>query len=89
MLYIHPKIICGGISISRQKITIYLWCQIVKQAEIAINLLRTSRTNPRLSAYAQIIGTFYFNTTPMAPPGRIISHEKPTQRATWRKHGLS
>ena len=56
---------------------IYLWCRMVKQAQITINLLRTSRTNPRLSAYAQIFGQFDFNTAPIEPLGtKIITHEK-------------
>ena len=55
--------------------TIYLWCWILKQAEITITLLRESRTNPGLLENAQIFGTFDFNAKPMAPPGtKIISH---------------
>ena len=69
---------------------IYLWCRIVKQAEITINLLITSIENPRLSAYVKIFGKFDFNATPMVPPGeKNIAHEKPTQCATWSKHGVS
>ena len=62
---------------------IYLCCTIVNQAEITIDLIQTPRTNPRLSAYAQIFGTFNFNATPMAPPGKEIkAHKKPNQHAT-------
>ena len=72
------------------KLLIYLWLRIVKQAEITINVLRTSRTNPRLLVYAQIFGTFDFNTTPIAPLGnKITTHENPMQCATWRKHGVA
>ena len=40
--------------------------------------------------YVQIFGTFDFNTTPIAPPGKkIIAHEKPNQCSTWSKHGVS
>ena len=56
---------------------------------MAIILPRTTIETPMLSAYAQIFGTFGFNTTPMAQPGtKIIAHEKPNQRATWSKHGV-
>ena len=49
-----------------------------------------NQKNPRLSAYVQIFGTFDFNEAFMASPGtKIIAHEKPTQRATWRKYGVS
>ena len=55
---------------------IYLWCRMVKQLEITINLLRTLITNPRLSAYLQIFRQFDFNATPMAPPGTKKLHMK-------------
>jgi hypothetical protein len=42
-----------------------------------------------MSAYAQLNGHFYFNRTPLAPPGnRVIAHEKPDQRASWDPHGV-
>ena len=53
---------------------------------MTLNLLRQSRINPRLSAYAQLEGIFDYNKTPMAPPGiRVIAHDK--QRGTWAPHG--
>ena len=65
------------------------WCRLLPQAELTLNLLRPSRLNPKLSAYAQLEGTFDFNRTPLAPPGtRVIVHEKPTQRRTWAPHGI-
>jgi hypothetical protein len=61
-----------------------LWDKLLPQATITLNLLRKSRINPRMSAYAQINGHFNFNKTPLAPPGtRIVAHEKPDQRASW------
>ena len=65
------------------------WCCLLPQAELTLNLLRPSRLNPKLSAYAQLEGAFDFNRTPLAPPGtRIIVHEKPTQHCTWAPHGV-
>ena len=53
-----------------------------------LNLLHASRLNPKLSAYAQLEGTFDFTHTPLAPPGtRVIIHEKPTNCQTWALHG--
>jgi hypothetical protein len=46
-----------------------LWCCLICQAEIMLNLLRASRINPRLSDYAQLSGAFNYNATPLAPPG--------------------
>jgi hypothetical protein len=69
--------------------TLKLWDKLLTQATITINLLRKSRINPRMSAYAQLNGHFDFNRTPLPPPGtRIIAHEKPDQRASWDPHGL-
>jgi hypothetical protein len=66
-----------------------LWDKLLPQATITLNLLRKSRINPRMSAYAQLNGHFDFNRTPLAPPGtRIIAHEKPNQRASWDPHGV-
>ena len=61
------------------------WCRLLPQAELTLNLLRASCLNPKLSAYAQLEGTFDFTRTPLAPPGtrtRVIIHEKPTIRQT-------
>ena len=64
------------------------WDRLIDQAEITLNLLRTSRINPKLSAYAALNGNFDFNRTPMAPPGtKVVVHVKPKLRASWGYHG--
>lgn len=66
----------------------HLWCRLLQQAIITLNLLRASRINPKLSAYAQVFGNFDYNRTPLAPPGtRVLSHDKPDKRASWAPHG--
>jgi hypothetical protein len=66
-----------------------LWDKLLPQATITLNLLRKSRINPRMPAYAQLNGHFDFNRTPLAPPGtRIIAHEKPDQRSSWDPPGV-
>ena len=61
-----------------------IWDRLLEQAEITLKLLCPLRLNPRLSAYAQLNGGFYFNRIPMAPPvTRTIVHEKPHNRGTW------
>jgi hypothetical protein len=66
-----------------------LWDRLLPQALITLNLLRRSRINPRLSAYAQVHGAFDFNRTPLAPPGtRVLIHEKPSVRKTWAPHAI-
>lgn len=42
---------------------------LIPQAEITLNLLRESNTEPGISAYAALRGVYDFNAAPMAPPG--------------------
>ena len=64
------------------------WDRLLEQAEITLNLLRPSRLNPRLPAYAQLNGEFDFNCTPMANTGTItLVHDKPHNRGTWPPNG--
>jgi len=67
----------------------HLWCRLIYQAVITLNMLRRSRINPKLSAYNQIFGNFDFNATPLAPCGmKAIIYEKKAQRiSTWSDHG--
>ena len=58
------------------------------QINITLNLLRTSRTNPKISAFSQIHGTFDFNKTPVALLGcKIIIHNRANECRTWAPHG--
>jgi hypothetical protein len=66
----------------------YLWDRLLPQAVITLNMLRTSRINPKLSAATHIFGQYDFNRAQMAPPGtRNIAHETPSRRRTWDPHG--
>ena len=46
-----------------------LWCQFIEQGQDTLNMLRVSRINPKLSAYAVLEGQFNFDKTPLAPVG--------------------
>jgi hypothetical protein len=66
-----------------------LWDRLLPQAEITLNLLRSSRTNNKQSAHEALHGPFDFNKTPLAPPGiKVVVHEKPNQRNSWDPHGV-
>jgi hypothetical protein len=66
----------------------HMWDRILPQAVMTLNMLRTSRINPKLSAATHIFGQYDFNRAPMAPPGtRIIAHDTPGRRRTWAPHG--
>jgi hypothetical protein len=83
----------AGISSVYPSFPLHLWDRLLPQAEITLNLLRTSRLHPQLSAAAHFHGLVEYNKTAFAPPGcKIIAHEKPGNRRTWaphEKHGYS
>jgi hypothetical protein len=65
----------------------HLWDRLLPQGVITLNILRTSRINPKLSVSTHIDGQYDYNRSPMAPPGtRIIAHETPHSRRTWAPH---
>ncbi|KAL7480670.1 hypothetical protein ACHAW6_006341, partial [Cyclotella cf. meneghiniana] len=68
---------------------IQLWCQFIEQGQDTLNLLRVSRVNPKLSAYAVLEGQFNFDKTPLAPVGtRALILLDPNARKTWQNHAL-
>jgi hypothetical protein len=59
------------------------------QADITLNLLRSSRRQPNLSAYACLNGNFDFNRSPLASPGtRVVVHITPAQRPNRGPHSV-
>jgi hypothetical protein len=67
---------------------LHLWDRLIPQAVLTLNLLRGSRINPKLSAWAQINGPCDYNSTPIAPPGiRVVAYEPPSQHGSWAAHG--
>ena len=63
------------------------WDRLLTQCNITINLLRSERRNLSLSDYAELLGNFNFNATPMAPPvTKVVVHEKPNNRLSWAGH---
>jgi hypothetical protein len=57
---------------------LHQWDRLLPQAEITLNLLRTSRLHSQLSAAAHFHGLVNYNKTAFASPGcKIIAHEKP------------
>jgi hypothetical protein len=79
----------AGLCSTDANFPLHLWDQLLPQAEITLNLMRGSRVNPNLSAFAQIAGSFDFNCNPLGPPGTfVLAHEKPINRTTWSPHAL-
>jgi hypothetical protein len=74
----------SGIASANPDFPLQLWDCLWPQAEMTLNLLRTSRQHPQLSAPAHYNSMIYYTKTDLAPPGcNIIAHEKPSQRRTW------
>ena len=64
------------------------WDWLIPQAEITLNLLRSSRVNPKLSACTYIFGQFDYNKTPLVPPGtKVLGHHKANKRPTFAPNG--
>jgi hypothetical protein len=77
-----------GLSSVDPSFPVHLRDRLLSQAEITLNLLRTSRLNPQLSAATHYHGLVDYNKRAFAPPGcKIIAHEKPGKRRTWAPHG--
>jgi hypothetical protein len=81
------RFLVGLCSVDKQ-FPMHLWCELLPQATLTLNLLRTLRMNPNISAETQLYGQFNFNRTPLAPPGtRAVAHVKPKARRSWAPHG--
>ncbi|KAL7500917.1 hypothetical protein ACHAWT_008970 [Skeletonema menzelii] len=79
----------SGLCCTDSEFPLQLWDQLTEQAELTLNLLRTSRRDPSKSAYEDLNGKpFDFNRTPLAPPGtRSVVYEHPTSRTSWGPRG--
>ena len=65
------------------------WDRLLPQCNITLNLLRSSRLQPNLSAYAATFDNFNFNQTPLAPPvTRVLVHKTTEQRTSFAPHGV-
>jgi hypothetical protein len=79
----------AGLCSTNEDFPLHLWDVLIPQAELTLNLLRSSRSNPKLSARAHVNGQFDYSRTPLGPPGcRVLAHVKPDDRTTWSPHGL-
>jgi hypothetical protein len=78
----------AGLSSVDPTFPLHLWDRLLPQADITLNLLRTSRLHPQLSAAAHFHILVDYNKTAFAPQGcKIIAHEKPGKRCTCAPHG--
>ena len=67
-----------------------LWCQILRQAEHQLNLLRKSRVDPSKSAFEILYGKHDYNAHLFAPLGSAVElHVTPNKQKTWEEHTTS
>ena len=79
----------GGMSSTHPDFPVSQWCKLIEQANITLNLMRPSRINPQLSAYAQVFGQYNYQKTPMPPPGmKVLAHVLPQDRRSFDTHAI-
>ena len=80
--------VLAGLATCNPSFPISKWDRLLPQATLTLNLLQSSRVNPKLSAHAYIFGNLDFNRTPLAPPGtKAVIHKKSNTRGSWDYHG--
>ena len=61
-----------------------LWCYMIPQMELTLNMLRRSNITPNVSASEHLYGPHNYNRQPLAPLGcEVQVYEPPLQRKSW------
>ena len=82
----HFTAILAGVD---PKFPIFLWCKLLPQAVLTLNLMRPSNVAPKISAHAYMHGQFNYDAMPLAPMGCAVQlYLKPHRRKTWGKHSV-
>ena len=80
----------AGLATIDPKCSMYLWCRLLPQATMALNMMRQSRIHPSLSTYQELMGSFDHNKILIAPFGvKVIIREKPATQQSWAIHGIN
>ncbi len=65
-----------------------LWDKLTSQVETTLNLMQTSRINPRILVYEAIWDLYDWNRFPLAPSGcKAVIYESSAARGSWGSHG--
>ena len=79
----------SGLCTCDDQFPLLLWSKLIGQCQDALNLLRTSRHNPKLSARMILEGAHDFNRVPWAPPGtRATIFNPPEVRGSFGPRAL-
>jgi hypothetical protein len=69
------------------KFPLSLWCALLEQMKLTLNLLRQSNIAPKISAFAHVHGQQDYMKKPFVPIGCVVQiHVKPKNRRTWDTH---
>jgi len=69
------------------KFPLSLWCSLLEQTELTVNLLRQSNVLPKILAFAHAHGQHDYMKKPFAPIGCTVQvHVKPGNRQMWDTH---
>jgi hypothetical protein len=64
------------------------WDRLLPQTILTLNLLRSSRAHPSISAHTSLFGNYDFNRVPIAPPGtKVVSLMAAEARTKFGEHG--
>ena len=80
------SILCGV----DENFPMHLWCRLLPQTEMTLNMSRKSKMVPNISAHAYLHGQHDYNAQPLAPLGCAVEmHVQPDVRETWAPHSVS
>ena len=79
----------AGICTFDHNFPLVLWNKTVRQSQDTLNMLRTTRTHPKISTYHALEGVHDFNRVPFVPPGGGWTIFNPSEkRGSWEPRAL-
>jgi hypothetical protein len=70
------------------EVPMHQWDKLLPQAELTLNIMRTSWLNARNSAWTMLHSVHAYKRTPISPAGcKLIKSSSSQQRQTWQGHG--
>ena len=82
-IHMYKNHLLAGLATCEKYFPISEWDRLLPQCDSTLNLLRSSRINPKLSAWSYIHGNHDFNKDPLAPPGaKMVFHAKLEKKAS-------
>ena len=68
----------------------HLWCRLITQAEMQLNIQRQYTITPKISVYSHVHGPHNFIYKPLAPlVCPVLAHENLDKRVSWEDHAIN